>query len=320
MSTLTGSQIKNTYQSLLKIGTNGSLDPTIPISITDGLGNNTPLLLSGIEFKTQVVSSSILYGYWADLSTNSHVAIGDYANQYNGTQLYLNDHASLIKTQYQGVDNGLKLDFLNNFYLLGNFNANGNYINVDEHHNFITLNTGVNSGNTTTLLIDDNNYLIKTSGQGNDKGLKLDFSNSYYQLGDFGGLLNFNYISVDDLNNNIKVQSQSSIGIGDYDANNNGTVLQISDVNRNITTFQGGQNKGLNLDFINSAYDLGDFNNDNNGTRMTIDDFNQNITFNLGNKLQFFGGALIDGATVVPVGKNLIVTINGDQYHIPLYN
>jgi len=46
-NTLTGNQIKNTYQALLKIGTNGSLNPTTATVISDGLGNDTPLYLSG---------------------------------------------------------------------------------------------------------------------------------------------------------------------------------------------------------------------------------------------------------------------------------
>jgi hypothetical protein len=121
-SALTGNKIKDSYQALLKMGTNGSLDPITPIAISDGLGNDTPLLLSGIEFKTQVVSAAKLYGIWADLSSNSHLAIGDYAGQYNGTQLYVNDSARLIET-YGGANKGFKLDFTNNQYQFGDYNG-----------------------------------------------------------------------------------------------------------------------------------------------------------------------------------------------------
>jgi hypothetical protein len=125
-SALTGNKIKDSYQALLKIGTNGSLDPITPISISDGLGNDTPILLSRNEFKTQVVSTAKFYGFWADVSSNSHVALGDYAGQYNGTQLYVNDSARLIQT-YGGANKGFKLDFNSKTYSFGDFdNVNFN--------------------------------------------------------------------------------------------------------------------------------------------------------------------------------------------------
>lgn len=119
-SALTGNKIKDSYQALLKMGTNGSLDPITPIVISDGLGNDTPILLSGTQFKTQVVSAAKFYGFWADLSSNSHVAVGDYAGQYNGTQLYVNDYARLIQTQ-GGTSTGFKLDFTNSLYQFGDY-------------------------------------------------------------------------------------------------------------------------------------------------------------------------------------------------------
>tara|TARA_R110002050_G_scaffold80941_1_gene173074 strand:+ start:1744 stop:2316 length:573 start_codon:yes stop_codon:yes gene_type:complete len=45
MATLTGTQIKNTYDSLLKIEDNDGISSTSKL-ITDGLGNTTPLSLS----------------------------------------------------------------------------------------------------------------------------------------------------------------------------------------------------------------------------------------------------------------------------------
>ena len=51
-SALTGNKIKDSYQALLKMGTNGSLDPTTLITISDGLGNDTPLQLAGDKLAT----------------------------------------------------------------------------------------------------------------------------------------------------------------------------------------------------------------------------------------------------------------------------
>lgn len=142
-STLTGTQIKNTYPALLKFGDNGSLPPTTLSVISDGLGNDTPLLLSGIEFKTQVVSTSKNYGLWLDLSSNSHVALGDYNLQYNFTQLYLSDYNNIIQTSGGGsaTAKGFKLDFTNKLYSFGDFNTvnNGTSIKVDDTAQSVTI-------------------------------------------------------------------------------------------------------------------------------------------------------------------------------------
>ena len=155
-SALTGNQIKDSYQALLKMGTNGSLDPITPIAISDGLGNDTPLLLSGIEFKTQVVSASKNYGLSLDLSSNSHIYLGDYSIQYNGTSLYVSDYNQLIQTYGLGAQSiGLKLDFLNGNYLFGDFNSiygYSTYLQVAPVLKYLTL---ISSDNFLEL---DGNY------------------------------------------------------------------------------------------------------------------------------------------------------------------
>jgi hypothetical protein len=209
-SALTGNKIKDSYQALLKMGTNGSLDPITPIVISDGLGNDTPILLSRTEFKTQVVSTAKFYGFWADLSSNSHVAVGDYAGQYNGTQLYVNDYARLIQT-YGGANKGFKLDFANNLYLFGDYNnaVNGVRLDIDvSNQNILTKgNNGILKGislefsinnyrfgdydyadNGTFIGVDDNNQQITTYNNGGGKGFSLDFANNQYRFGDFNGL------------------------------------------------------------------------------------------------------------------------------------
>jgi hypothetical protein len=42
---LTGLQIKDTYESLIKVGDNGPIDGTLQ-RLSDGLGNDLPLLVS----------------------------------------------------------------------------------------------------------------------------------------------------------------------------------------------------------------------------------------------------------------------------------
>tara|TARA_R110000772_G_scaffold74599_2_gene162461 strand:+ start:1116 stop:4814 length:3699 start_codon:yes stop_codon:yes gene_type:complete len=53
MSTLTNTEIRNTYDSLLKLADNGNLT-TVLKEITDGLGNVTPLSISQIAIKSSV--------------------------------------------------------------------------------------------------------------------------------------------------------------------------------------------------------------------------------------------------------------------------
>ena len=53
MATLTGTRIKDTYDSILKIKDNDSLSGTKK-KITDGLGNDTPLSISDVEVVSTV--------------------------------------------------------------------------------------------------------------------------------------------------------------------------------------------------------------------------------------------------------------------------
>ena len=85
MSTLTNTQIRNTYDALLKLADNGNLT-TVLKEITDGLGNVTPLSISQIAIKSSVdieasgfktptgVSSQFLK---ADGSIDSTIYTGD---------------------------------------------------------------------------------------------------------------------------------------------------------------------------------------------------------------------------------------------------
>ena len=209
-------------------------------------------------------------------------------------------------TKHSGQQEGLKLDFTNDYFQIGDF-------------------AGTNNG--TYLIIDDDNQFIQSYNQKNEIGLKLNFPNKYYQL-------------------------------GDYDNVNNGSAFHIDDTNRSIFTSTQGAQQGIILDFLNGTYyfgntngvnqlvfelnrftSLGDYNGLGSETIITLDDVNKyiNLTTNSAttsflidggsdkmtfttNSLNYVGTSLTDGATVVPVNKNLLVTINGTTYHIPLYN
>lgn len=74
MATLTGNQIKTTYDSLLKLEDNDGLTGTKK-TITDGLGNQTPLSISDTEVKSDVNMEAS--GFQTPTGTSSQVLLAD---------------------------------------------------------------------------------------------------------------------------------------------------------------------------------------------------------------------------------------------------
>jgi hypothetical protein len=336
MATLTGTQIKNTYQSLLKINTNGSLDPNTAVAISDGLGNNTPLMLSGSQYQTQVVSASKPYGFWADLSANSHVALGDFFGQYNGTQLYLSDYTKLIQT-YGGAPRGFKLDFVSRNYKFGDYNS---------------------STNGTMLEVDESNEIIGTKNINEPKGLYFDFNNATYKFGDFNGYGNGSALIISDAGENIyTLNNGAAKGINlDYSNSiytfgvasdgmtvNNGLIKTVT-VYSNGTQYvdiDGANNTsyfgidGARLFSNNASYcALGDYSGSINNIFLETDNFNQLIqtkkTSPIGLKLDFpsktyslgdFGAvdngtsiAVDDGNEEIELTANSKITLTGTNF------
>lgn len=178
MATLTGTQVKNTYQSLLKFSSNGSLDPYFSTVVSDGLGNDTPLMLSGAEFATQIPSSSKPYGFWAQLFSNGNVSIGDYSNQFNGTWIGMNDFSQLIGTYSNNLAKGLKIDFPNKAYNFGDFNSvdNGTSILVDDANENITLKAN------TSLTLTGTDLTSTVAGSTNSLHLRVKINGVFYKI------------------------------------------------------------------------------------------------------------------------------------------
>ena len=173
-SALTGNKIKDSYQAVLKIGTNGSLDPITPIAISDGLGNDTPLQVSGNRFNTQYLASNI--GLDLNFSGNAYT-IGDYDFTSTTTQLKVDVNGQQIITNSSGGYRGFNLDFFNDSYQFGDIN-------------------GVTNANL--FVIDNASSIIKTMKSGNDIGLKLDFANNYYEFGDSSNITGrYSYLSLE---------------------------------------------------------------------------------------------------------------------------
>lgn len=224
----------------------------------------------------------------------------------NGTTFFdsnlYNDQDSIFLTTATAGDTanavGIKVDFTNRMYFLGDYNAisNGTYLNVSE-----------------------SNQQIYTSNQGINIGLKLNFANNQYKFGDFEGYSNFTFINVNDQNQEIRLTSQGFVFIGDTDNNHNGTYLTIDDNIQYVSTVNQGATKGLYLDFDNKVYQFGDFNNVNSGTSFIIDDASTKMTFNT-QFLNFVGASLSSNTAGGNSGRHLVLTLNGTQYKIALLN
>lgn len=188
-STLTGTQIKNTYPALLKLGDNGSLPSLTQSTISDGLGNNTPLQISQTRFNTQYLTSNI--GLDLDFPNNTYT-IGDYDFTSTTTQLKVDVNGQYIITNSNGGYRGFYLDFFNDSYQFGDIN-------------------GVTNANL--FVVNNGTSIIKTMKSGADKGLKLNFPSKAYSFGDFNSVDNGTSIIIDDANESINIEANTMINL-----------------------------------------------------------------------------------------------------------
>jgi hypothetical protein len=187
----------------------------------------------------------------------------------NNTKFTLFD--DFIKTQYVGNDIGLKLDFANNNFYLGDFDniVSGIYIKIDE-----------------------NNQNIRTYTNNGREGLNLDIGSSQYCLGDWDQVTtNGNAIIIDNLNNNIFTRdindqkglkfnfTNNTYQFGDFNGQNQQTAFIINDANQIIKTTSANNEWGVKLDFANYQYSFGNNSGLNNSTHILIDDNNPKINF-----------------------------------------
>ena len=161
-------------------------------------GNNIGLY---IDFDDPTANLTNNQGFGI-FSINNEIFIGDKDGNIEGTKIYINPVDNIIKTSDVGGDKGLYLDFANSVYTLGQQGDN-NTLKLDCGNNIFQLgrtdnfglyldlassiyklgdyNWGSNTG--TAFIVDDSNAIIKTSTQGVDKGLYIDYPNYIYALG-----------------------------------------------------------------------------------------------------------------------------------------
>lgn len=247
---------------------------------------------------------------------NQVFRLGDQGN--NLDYLELNCGTSIFKSVFNGNNIGLKLDFANDQYTIGNAGAtiNNSYILLDNANGSfiqeptnIKIGDGANYGNNTYLLIADNNNEISTYNAGNNIGLKLDFANSDFVLGD---LFNNSYFR-DNINTGQEISSPIGITIGDINPISNSCDLSII---QNpfflIKTRYNSTDVGLKLDFANTTYQLGQITG-GNATFLTIDDA-------ANYPVQLTGTNISSGTAGAASGQFLKIKVGGVDYKIALLN
>jgi len=145
MSSLTGSTISSTYQSLLKIDGNNTLSATLR-NITDGVGNITPISMSTTLLNISTAFKLSSYGTGTRIGTATYnLAVDATGNvievlgggggggttinptnnilpvRSNATTFidsFLENGSTYLKTTYLGGYKGIGLEFTNNLYVL----------------------------------------------------------------------------------------------------------------------------------------------------------------------------------------------------------
>lgn len=264
--------------------------------------------------------------------TNNFIPVRSNATTFIDSLLFgLSD---VIKTRYLGNDNGLLVDFGQGAYFLGDFNQTqlGSCVQVDATSGGISLNVDFTT-NTFFFNLTNYNKTIQSYFNGYI-GLKLNFNNDVYSLGDYNSVSSGTSFLINVANSTIYTQHSGQqeglffdfvndyFQIGDFGTTNNGTYITIDDDNQFIASYTNGNLKGLRLDFLNDQFALGDYNGLSNGNYIIVDNTGTNEVVICANKqLNIKGVAIQVGANYTYALENLqIKAPDGNIYYIPLYN
>jgi hypothetical protein len=178
-STSLSNSFLNQSGAILKT-TSGSNDIGLNLDFAQGtylLGKGTSLGDGKIKGIASVIDSA---------GTHPLVYIGDRDSDNPGylTYIELHDQNQIIKTSNSDIDIGLKLDFFNRRYTLGDPGAENDAHSIQVGDNGPYTGVLLSYFDSTTLLHVGND-LVRTAQEGTDIGLKLDFANDTYQIGNF---------------------------------------------------------------------------------------------------------------------------------------
>jgi hypothetical protein len=256
------------------------------------------------QIALQIVPNSLNF---TDVYTGINFFTINNINSTGNINFTIDADTSIIKTISNYNDIGLKLDFLNAEYYLGDF---------------------LYQNNGTRLEVLDSIEVIRTKWQNYDLGIYLDMPNRIITIGDINGDFNGTKIYVDDINRNISTHGSGLFldfanqlyQFGDFYYSNNGNSFWIDDLNNLMRTYSSGNRNGLQFDFGAKTYSLGDFDTINNGTAIFIEDNNENITFRSNNQITFQGNNLQDNNPRTYSGRNIVVkSPSGGTFYLPLY-
>lgn len=201
---------------------------------------NANAFFVGYNSTTGINSRTTLTDLITAIGAPSGSGTANFVSKWSGTNtltdsLFYSD-ANVAKTIYGGNDKGIILDFVNNFYLFGNADNVPNQLYIGG--NELILGDAYNNVNSTKFIVDDSVQIIKTSSQGADKGLLLNFANNQYSLGDYDGAVNGITLLVNDaaqlisfFSPRVQYTGQDSATIAAFTANAAGQLAYDSDLN-----------------------------------------------------------------------------------------
>jgi hypothetical protein len=327
MSSLTGSTISSTYQSLLKIDGNNTLSATLR-NITDGVGNTTPLSMSTTLLNISTAFKLSSYGTGTrtgtatyNLAVDATGNVIEIAGGGGGTTINPNNNVIPVRLNATTfIDSNIEND-ANNYLKTSVTPTSGDYFGLFiDFGNLISSLGDINFNNGCKLQINNAQSLISSYYLNNPYGIVLDFNNNDFLLGtfdygfyvvnggasfymgDYGGISTKDYLLIDNTNNFLATYSNNNqIGLkldfatdlysfADFNSVSSGTSFYIDVANSQMYTKHSGQQEGLFFDFVNDYFQIGDFASTNNGTYLKIDDDNALIRTYFaghGNGIQF---------------------------------
>jgi hypothetical protein len=281
-------------------GVNG-LNGTTNIGLGGTLANATTILGAGFDLTINNAGKLLMdAAYWNFSNNNAvdtfksdsvHTFIGCETQAGSGVSFNFDRTNQKIESKFNGVDNGLNLDFANNRYYFGDFNGinGGTEIEIQNDNRQLILVAGGNY-TSTQIVLNDLTQFISTRINGNEKGLKLDFANSVYALGDFDNINYNTSFIINDILQQITTNSSRGLEglrldfgsenycLGDwFGVTTNGNALIIDSLNNFIYTRDLNYQKGLLINFGNNIYAFGDYGFSNNNTHFYINDSLQQI-------------------------------------------
>lgn len=214
VATDTGNMYQSDGNTWYSIGGGGGSTP----GIDSVLAVNQPLINTrSIDLNTNVFQivdntqsfTDVLYCEYND------IRIG---NDNSGSCLFVDANRIYTTSNINSVPSGIYFDYSTSVFYFGDINSDGN---------------------GCKFYIEDNAQIIRTYRNTQQIGISLNFANSVYKIGDEDYFLNIDS-SQDIIQTYMNAQKyglyldwlQKVYTLGDYDANNNGSALNINDNNQ----------------------------------------------------------------------------------------